>query len=109
MAKCFVCGKEIEDNGDELQFCSGETCICEYWRRLHRKYRTKKGPITTTANSKIITGNDLMELRGAMSVGDFAKKLHTRSHVINEAERMGDGAIPYPLMKKVCAYLDIEG
>ncbi len=107
MAKCFVCGKEIEDNGDELQFCSGETCISDYWKRLHRKYRTGKTS-DNVDNSKIITGNDLMELRGAMSVGEFAQKLHTRVSTINEAERMGDNAIPYPLMKKVGKHLDIE-
>lgn len=109
MAKCFICQKEIEDNGNAIQFCSGETCIAEYWKRLHRKYRTGNGPTTTTVDTKIITGNDLMELRGRASVGIFAKVLHTRPQAINEAERMGDDAIPYPLMKKVCKYLDIEG
>lgn len=107
MAKCYVCGKEVEDNGDELQFCSGATCIFDYWQRLHMKHRTKNAA-DYNDDSKIITGNDLMELRGKASVGIFSRVLHVRPHVINEAERLGDSPIPYPLMKKVCKYLEIE-
>ena len=107
MAKCFICQKEIGDNGNTIQFCNNG-CMAEYWKRLHRKYRTGNG-LSSVVDTKIITGNDLMELRGRASVGIFAKVLHTRPQAINEAERLGDDAIPYPLMKKVCKYLDIEG
>ena len=105
--KCYVCGAEIEDNGDKLQFCSGATCIFDYWKRLHRKYKTDKAS-DNFDDSNIVTGNDLMELRGQASVGIFSKVLHTRPQAINEAERMGAEPIPYPLLRKVQKYLEAE-
>lgn len=85
--KCFVCGNSVTEYNPEyeLSFC-GMQCMLAYWNQLHREYGTRCDRIDAKSTHPL-TGKELRELRGEMSIKDFAVKVKFSPSTIKKYEQ----------------------
>ena len=109
MARCYMCGEFVENNGNKIQFCKDGDCIINYWRLLHEKYRTDGKRSLAVRDEKLsrLTGKELRRLRGDMSVEEFANILHTKPVTLERCEK-ADFISPYFMEKLRNVFSDDE-